>query len=822
LKSIALRSINFAATRGRGSGCGAGRKTVYKISKKARPAAGRIEEENGMGQFGIGQPVRRKEDTRLLTGRGQFTDDLNFEGQAWAAFVRSPHANAKITGVDISAALELPGVIAVYTGEDIAAAGLGKLVNDASYKDRAGTPMHKTQREIMPTKQTRFVGEVLAMVVAETHHEAREAAEAVIFDFEELPAAVGTARAIEAGAPVVWPEFGSNVVVHWEYGDKDDVDAKLGAAAHRVSVDLVNNRLAVSPMEPRSATAIWDATEGGLTVYTPSQGGRRLQVALAENLLKLPTDKVRIISKDTGGGFGIRSKMYPETAMVCFAAMKLDRPVKWRGDRSETFMSDYHGRDQVNHAEMGLDKDGRVIALKVSTLVNVGAYLSENGVRLPMEGGGRIIPCSYHVPDFYFSVKPVFTNTISTDTYRGAGRPEANFIMERLMDAAAEATGLAREEVRRRNFIREEQMPYKTHLGFTIDSGDFAGTMDKALEAADWKGFEARRAEAARHGKKRGIGVAVFIEGAGSRPTEGMRLRFEDNGDVTVYAGTYSHGQGHETVYSQLVHEFLGVPFENVKLVNGDTRLAPSTSIGTFGSRSSMVGGMGIKMASAKIVEKGKKIAAHLLQSQAEQVTFEQGVFRTQTSSVSLEEVAAASRDPSKLPDGVTPGLDEEVTFNGKAENFPNGAHVCELEVDPDTGVIEIVNYVAVDDCGVVLNPFIVHGQVYGGVAQGVGQALTENIVYDDGGQLITASYMDYGMPRAAHLPSIEALFNVVPAKTNELGVKGAGEAGATGAPPAVVSAVVDALKEYGIRHLDMPLTPERVWRAINMPMAAE
>ena len=769
-----------------------------------------------MGQFGIGQPVRRKEDTRLLTGGGKFTDDLNFEGQLYAAFVRSPHANAKILGVDLSAARDMPGVVAIYTGADLEAAGVGRLINDANYVDRAGKPMHKTSLQIFPTEQTRFVGECLAMVVAKTHHEARDAAEAVLFDFEPLPAIASTAKAAEPDAPVVWPEFGSNVVVHWEYGDKDAVEAKLAKAAHRVKVDLVNNRLVASPMEPRVVAALWDKAEGALTVYTPSQGGRRLQTALAQNLLKLPMDKVRIISHDTGGGFGIRSKMYPETVAAAFAARALDQPVKWRGDRSETFVSDYHGRDQVNHAEMGLDANGKIVALKLATFVNVGAYLSENGVRLPMEGGGRITPCGYHVPDFYFSVKPVFTNTVCTDTYRGAGRPEANYIMERLMDEAARACGLSREEVRRRNFITPAQMPYKTHLGFTIDSGDFAGTTDKALKAADWAGFEARRKQAAAHGKKRGIGVSVFIEGAGSRPTEGMRLRFEDNGDVSVIAGTYSHGQGHATVYSQLVHEFLGVDFDKVKLVNGDTALAPQMSVGTFGSRSSMVGGMSIKMAAGKIVEKGRKIAAHLLQSQEDKVSFEAGVFRTQSASVTLAEVAAAARDPARLPEGVAPGLDETVTFNGDSENFPNGAHVCEVEIDPDTGVLEIVQYVAVDDCGVVLNPFIVHGQVYGGVAQGVGQALVENVVYDAEGQLITASYMDYGMPRAHHLPSIEALFNVVPSKTNELGVKGAGEAGATGAPAAVLSAVADALQEYGVRHIDMPLTPERVWRAIH------
>ena len=768
-----------------------------------------------MGEFGIGQPVRRKEDTRLLRGRGEFTDDINIEGQAWAAFVRSPHANALISSIDATAAMSMPGVIAVFTGEDFAAAGVGLLLNDAAYKNRDGSPMHKPAREVLPRRQTRFVGECLAIVVAETAAIARDAAEAVEVDFEPLPAVANGARALEPDAPRVWPEFGTNAVVHWEYGDEAKVEALLAAAHKRVSVDLVNNRLAPSPMEPRSASAEYDASTGSLTVYTPSQGGRRLQANLAR-LLSLPVEKTRIVSRDTGGGFGVRSKMFPETVAVAFAARALGRPVKWRGDRFETFVSDYHGRDQVNHAEMGFDKDGRIVAMKLDTMVNVGAYLSENGLRLPMEGGGRIIPCVYHVPEFYFSVKPTFTNTVCTDTYRGAGRPEANYITERLMDKAAEALGLTLDEVRRRNFIREDQMPYKTHLGFTIDSGDFDGAMKAAMDGADWNGFPARRAEAARRGKHRGIGLSVFIEGAGSRPVEGMRLRFEENGDVTVIAGTYSHGQGHETVYSQLVNEFLGVDFERVKLVNGDTANSPKMSNGTFGSRSSMVGGMGIKQASEAILVKARKIAAHLLQSEAERVTFAEGVFKANASSITIEEVAKAARDPKRLPEGMTPGLDEEVTFENDVENFPNGAHVVEVEVDPETGVIELVNYVAVDDCGVVLNPFIVHGQVYGGVAQGVGQTLTEDIVYDASGQLLTASYMDYGMPRAAHMTHIEAHFHVVPCKTNGLGVKGAGEAGATGAPPAIVSAVVNALWDYGVRHIDMPLTPEKVWRAIE------
>jgi len=769
-----------------------------------------------MGEFGIGQPVRRKEDVRLLTGGGQFTDDINLDGQLYAAFVRSPHANAKITSVDTSAARNMDGVVAVYTGQDLVDKGVGHLVNDAMYQDRSGRPMSKPERQVMPVAQTRFVGEVLAMVVAETPSQARDAAEVVEIHFDPLPAIASTAHALDKSAPKVWPQFDSNMIVHWEYGDQADVEGKLARAHKRVAVDLINNRLVVSPMEPRSAAAEWDEATGSLTVYTPSQGGRRLQMALSQQLLKLDPSKVRIISKDTGGGFGIRSKMYPETVMVSFVARELNRPVKWRGDRGETFVSDYHGRDQVNHAEMGFDKDGKIVAMKLATLVNVGAYLSENGVRLPMEGGGRIIPCVYHVPDFYFSVKPVFTNTICTDTYRGAGRPEANYIMERLMDAGAKATGLSRDEIRRRNYITQEQMPYKTHLGFTLDSGDFAGTLDMALKAADWSGFEARRKEAAARGKRRGIGLASFIEGAGSRPQEGMRLRMDDDGGVTVFAGTYSHGQGHLTVYSQLVNEFLGVDFDKVRLVDGDTGLAPKLSVGTFGSRSSMVGGAGIKLASEAIVLKGKKIAAHLLQSDAEKVVFEKGIFKAGAGSVTLAEVAEAARDAKKLPEGMSPGLDETANVDLPSENFPNGAHVVEVEVDEETGIVQIVNYVAVDDCGFVLNPFIVHGQVYGGVAQGVGQTLTENVVYDASGQLLTASFMDYGMPRAAHLSHIEALFNEVPAKTNPLGVKGAGEAGATGAPPAIVSAVLDALKDYGIDHIDMPLTPERVWRAVQ------
>lgn len=769
-----------------------------------------------MNKFGIGQPVRRKEDVRLLTGKGEFTDDITLPGQLYAAFLRSSMANARITRIDVAAARAMPGVIDIILGTELDAAGMGRLVSDAKLTDRSGRPMSRPLRRMLPIDQTRFVGECLAMVVAETQNQARDAAEAIEVDYDALPAVSGSVEALQPDAPKVWPEFDSNLVAHWEYGDPADVEAKLAASAHRVKVHLVNNRLVPSPMEPRVVAAEYDAVEQMMTIYCPSQGGRRIQTNIAEKLLNMPMDKVRVVSRDTGGGFGVRSKMYPETACVAFAAKKLGKPVKWRGDRLETFVSDYHGRDQINTCEMGLDKDGKVTALKVETILNVGAYLSENGVRLPMDGGGKIIPGLYHVPDFYFSVKPVFTNTVCTDTYRGAGRPEANYIMERLMDAAADQMGVPREEIRRRNFLTEAQLPHKTHLGFVIDSGDFEGTLKMGLDAAKWSEFEARRQAAAKQGKLRGIGLACFIEGAGSRPVEGMRIRISEDGRATILSGTYSHGQGHLTVYSQLVNQFLGIDFDKIDLINGDTALAPKLSAGTFGSRSASVGGMGIQKASQQIIDKGRKIAAHLLQAQPETVTFEDGAFRTATSSISIQEVAKAAYDRNRLPDGLEPGLDEEAEIHHKAENFPNGVHIVEVDVDPDTGVVDIVGFTAIDDCGVVLNPFIVHGQAAGGIAQGVGQALCENVVYDPEGQLLTATYMDYAMPRAALLCHIEGEFNIVPCKTNPLGVKGAGEAGATGAPPAVVSAVVDALKPYGIKHVDMPLTPTRVWRAIQ------
>jgi carbon-monoxide dehydrogenase large subunit len=768
-----------------------------------------------MGQFGIGQPLRRLEDPRLLVGGGRYADDARIEGQFWGVFLRSPHAHADILAMDLAAARAAPGVKAIFTAADLDAAGMPDMACEVELTSLAGEAMARPQRPILARGKTRFVGECVALVVADTQAHARDAAELIAVDYAPRPAVAGAQAALRPDAPRVWDELTSNLPVHWENGPVGPVDEAMAGAAHRVRLRIVNDRLVPAPMEPKGALAAWDKAASKLTLWAPTQGGRRIQATIAKRFLGLEQEQVRVISQDVGGGFGMRGQTYPEYVALGFAARALDGAVKWRADRTETFVSDYHGRDQVNEAEMGLDAQGRIVALKIHTVLNLGAYMAENGPRLPMEGGGRIIPCCYHAPHFYFSVKPVFTNTVSTDTYRGAGRPEANFLMERLMDKAAAACGLPRDEIRRRNFIA--QFPYKTPLGYSIDSGDFAAGLDQALRMADWAQFETRRAEAKRRGKLRGIGVAAFIEAAGGRaPVEDMRVQAAPDGSVTIFSGSHSHGQGHATVFAQLAHEFLGVAPERVTLVQGDTDVTPKGSIGTFGSRSSMMGGGGLKAAAEKIVAKGKRIAAALMQSEAEQVSFAQGVFRAGASEVSFAAVAAAAHDPAKLPEGMAPGLDESHLFQREAENFPNGCHVCEVEIDPETGTTEILRYVAVDDCGIVLNPLIVHGQVHGGVAQGVGQATIEKVVYDEEAQLVSASFMDYGMPRASGVPYIEAGFNAVPCKTNPLGVKGAGEAGACGAPPAYVGAVADALRDFGADHIDMPLTPEKVWRAIH------
>jgi carbon-monoxide dehydrogenase large subunit len=774
-------------------------------------------------KFGIGQPVRRKEDQRLLAGGGQYTDDINIEGQLHLAFLRAPYAHARINHIDTAAAVAAPGVRAVFTGRNLEEDGVGRVESDMNLQELDGTPMFKTKRLALPTDKIRFAGEPLAVVVAETAHQARDAVELIALDADELPAVVTTHQAAAQGAAAIHDEKPDNCALHWENDTSEAYDA-IAAKAHKiVSIALTNNRVVPVPMEPKCCIGAMDPGTGRLTIYAPFQGGRRVQEAVADLLFGGDGDKVRHFSDNTGGGFGTRSKIYPEIIAICYAAKKLGCTVKWLGDRSETFVSDLHGRDQVNSAQLAFDADGKILGYRLETMVNIGAWVTENGARLAIDGGGRILGGSYDIPVLYYSCRNMMTNTVSTDTYRGAGRPEANYIVERLMEKAADELGIDSQELRRRNFINT--FPYTTQMGMNVDCGDFAACMDMALADADWAGFEARAKNSQARGRLRGIGLASFLEGAGGRPEEIMRVRFEEDGSVNIICGTFSHGQGHATVYSQILSEKMGVPFDSIALIQGDTDTAPAGASGTYGSRSSQMGGVAILRACDIIIEKGKRIAGHLLQADTDEVTFEAATFSAKGGSVTMNDVARAAHDTSKLPDGLAPGLDETYHYTRDGgrndQSFPNGCHICEVEVDPETGTVELLSYTAADDCGTVLNPLIVHGQVHGGVAQGIGQALTEHTVYDEEtGQLLTGSFMDYGMPRARHLSHMAALFNPIPSTNNELGVKGAGEAGCCGAPPAFVNAVLDALKPLGVKHLDMPLTPNNTWRAIQQAKA--
>jgi len=778
-----------------------------------------------MEKFGIGQPVRRVEDVRFMTGQGRYTDDVNVEGQAYICYLRSPHAHAEITSMDTTAAKAAPGVVAVFTGADVKAdKDIGTIPTLFVVEDRHGNPMYNPDRHPLCVDRVRFVGDLVAMVVAESDLQARDAAELIEVAYEELPAVADTVRAAAPGAPRVWPDCADNLCVHWENSDPAPVDEIFKSAPHVAKVDVVNNRVIGNPMEMRCAIGQYDADEDCITITAPSQGANRMHGVMTK-IFDAPAEKIRIMSPDVGGGFGLRSKSYADIVLTGWAAKKLGRPVKWRGDRFETMVSDNHGRDNVTHAELAMDENGKALALKIEIIANMGAYLSEMGPRIPTYNGQRVSGTVYAIPHLYQSVKCVFSNTTPTDSYRGAGRPESAFVMERLMEAAAAEMGVDSIEIRKRNFIPNDAFPYTNTQGLVIDSGDFGGTTDLALKGADWDGFEARRAEAAKRGKRRGIGMGYFIESSGGQPQEKADVRFEPDGTVTIVTGTFSHGQGHETAYRQVIVDKLGIPFDKINYVHGgDTREVPFGR-GTGGSRSSQMGGAGLAGAVVEVVEKGKEIAGHLMQTPPTKVSFERGIFIASGSdaSVSIEEVAAAAFDVERLPDGMEPGLAAETIYErGPGEfNFPNGCHVAEVEVDPETGVVEVVRYTAVDDSGVIINPMIVHGQVHGGVAQGLGQALLEHTAYDDEtGQFLTGSFMDYGMPRAAHFPDLNVSSHEVPCATNELGVKGAGEGGACGAPPAIVNAAIDAVKGLGVRSLDMPLTPERVWRAIQAAKA--
>jgi carbon-monoxide dehydrogenase large subunit len=769
-----------------------------------------------MDQFGIGQPVRRKEDVRLLTGRGTFTDDVNRENQAWMAVLRSPHAHARITSLSTEAAKSAPGVLAVLTAADARADKLGLFPVMVEVPGTDGKPLWCPPRDILQGEVVRFVGDPIAIVVAETRMQAMDAAELIEVDYDILDSVTDTGAALDPNAPVIWPERGSNLCVHWSSGREAAVEEGFAKAAKTVEVELINNRLVGNPMEPRVALGEYDADSGRFTLHAPTQGVVRVREGLAKFIFNVPKERMRVISLDVGGGFGLRGKLFPESAMVLWAAKRLGRPVKWRADRTETFLCDPHGRDHVTKGEMAFDAEGRILAMRVNTMAAMGAYLFDFGPRIPTVAGGRIQGTVYDMQAVNVQVRCVFTNTAPTDAYRGAGRPEQAYVIERLLDQGARAFGITREEIRARNYVKPEQIPYVNSAGNEIDSGRFEETQAKALALHDWQGFAARRAESARRGKLRGQGIGYFIEASGGQPFEWARVRINKSGEALVHVGTFSHGQGHETAFAQVLHAKLGIPFEKVRLVQGDSDIIPQGG-GTGGSRSSQMGGVAVSRASELVLSKAKRLAAFLLEAAEADIEHEGELFRIAGTDRSITWAQLAE---AEIP-GETPGLDEELLYKRNTEcNFPNGCHVAEVEVDPDTGEVAVVRYAAVDDVGVPLNPMLVHGQCHGGIVSGIGQALYEHAVYDaDSGQLVTATFQDYCLPRAGDIPDLAVDLNVVPCPSNDLGVKGAGEGGSCGAPPAVVSAVCDAL---GVAHIDMPVTPEKVWRALSMRQAAE
>jgi carbon-monoxide dehydrogenase large subunit len=771
-----------------------------------------------MKQFGVGQPVRRVEDRRFITGRGSYVDDISLPRQAHAYMLRSPHAHARIGQIEAVDALSAPGIVAVFTGEDLARDGIGDIpcLGAVTNRDQsaAATPPHPA----IVQGRVRHVGDTVAMVVAESAAAARDAAELIAVDYEPLPAVVETAHASDPGQPQIWDEAPGNLCFDWEIGDAPAVERAMAGARHRISLELVNNRVVVNSMEPRGALGEYDAGDDSYTLWSSTQGSHFLRNLLAESVFKIPENRIRVITRDVGGGFGMKLFLYPEHILVLWAAKKLGRPVKWTPDRADAFMTDTQGRDNVTRLELALDEGLRFLALDVGLVANMGAYLSNFAPEIPTGSGAVMHSGVYAIPVIHVGVKGVFTNTVPVDAYRGAGRPEAAYAVERLIDYAARRLGVAPEELRRRNFIRLEAMPYRTALGLTYDSGEFARNMDQALAAADLAGFPARRSAARGRGHYRGLGHAVYIEQSGFPPDEFAELRFDPSGALTILMGTQSSGQGHQTAYTQLAAERLGIAPEKVRVLQGDTA-AISFGRGTGGSRSLPVGGAALAEAADKLIAKGRRIAAHLFEAAEADVEYADGVFTVAGTDrrLGIEEVARAAFDPARQAPGVEPGFDESGHFTPPQPTFPNGCHVCEVEIEPETGHIDVLRYLVVDDFGTVVNPLLLAGQVQGGVAQGIGQAMLERTVFDpETGQLLTGSLTDYCIARAEDLPAIEFAYNVVPCRTNPLGLKGAGEAGAIGAPPALVNAVVDALAELGIEHLDMPLTPEPLWRAIR------
>jgi len=770
-----------------------------------------------MAKFGIGQAVRRVEDRRFLLGQGRYVDDISLPGQCYAVTVLSPHSHARIKRIDVAKAKAAPGVLCVLTGADAAAEKLGSFTAHLMPEDFGAPKGHRTFQPLLNGERVRFVGDRVAFVVAETLSQARDAAELVEVDYEPLPAVVHLEDAAKEGAQKVWEDCPQgNVGFRLMFGNKEATDAAFAQAKHVVELRIENNRLSPVAMEPRAAIGDYNVAEESYTLYTTSQNPHGVRMEMS-HVFHVPENRIRVISPDVGGGFGLKGNPFPDDALVLWAARRLRRPVKWVASRSESMLTDHCGREMVYYGDLALDEHGKILALRAKCLFQLGAYF----VGAALAAGAfsvRFIPEAYDIQTMHILSQGLFTNTSQSGPYRGAGRPEAAYFMERLIEHAARVIGMDPAEIRRRNLIPPSKLPYATPTLWNYDSGEFQRLMDKCIELSDWNGFAARKKASQKNGKLRGRAVSYYIEFGGIF-NERMELRFDPGGTLTILGGTHSHGQGHATVFAQLVHEWLGVPLEDIRYVQGDTAQVP-IGRGTYGARSATVGGNALKAASEAIVEKGKQLSAAMMEADAADIEFKDGQYRVvgTDKAITITEVAKAAYAPmGPLTDKFGVGLEASGSYSANPPSHPNGAHVCELEVDPETGAVTVDRYFVVDDLGRVLNPLIVRGQIHGGVVQGLGQALLEHQVYDrQSGQLMSGSFMDYGMPRADTMPDVESELEEVPCKTNPLGVKGIGESGTIGAPPTVINALIDALAPLGVDRIDMPATPLRVWEAIS------
>jgi carbon-monoxide dehydrogenase large subunit len=761
--------------------------------------------------------VRRREDGRLITGKGSFADDVNVPGQARAVFLRSSHGHGLIRAIDAGEALKAPGVLAVMTGDDLRAADVGYI----PYLPLGGftmDPPADTPRPALAQDKVRHVGEPVVMVVAETVAQAMDACEKVRVEIEPLPAVTDVERAVAEGAPAVWPGAPNNLALTWRYGDRAAVEKAFTQAAHVTKVKLVNNRVIANPIEPRSCIGSYNPGDASFTLIAPSQGAHFFHRVLCEHVFNMPRDKMRIRTSDVGGAFGCKEQPYPEDIAVLHAARVLGRPVKWSGTRAEHFLSDNHARDAVIEAALALDASGRFLAIKATLLDGIGAYCSCHGAHISIRNTTNGLPLMYDVPLIDVEISLVLTNTAPIGPYRGAGREQASYITERLVDQAARELGIDPVDLRRRNLVPTTAIPYKSAAGQTYDSGDFEGLLDKTLALADWNGFDARARASAANGRIRGRGLSCFVECVGAYPFEGADIRFEADGTVTVVTATQSSGQGHETSFTQLAAERLGVPFDKVRVKENDTSDLPK-GLASVGSRSMIMAGSAIAIAGDAVIEKGRSLASHVLEVSKADLEFRDGSFcvRGTDISIGLLDLAMRVRSLRNLPPDLPATLDSTGEFTAPGLHHPNGSHVCEVEIDPETGTVDVVAYCAVDDVGTIINPLIVHGQIHGGVAQGIGQVLLERIAYDADGQLITGSLMDYGLPRAADLPAFNVDFHPTPSTKNPIGVKGTGECGVTGSIPAVLNAVNDALARAGAAtSIGLPVTPEKIWRSLR------